>query len=315
MKDEQNSKVTILKSFLFFSASFIFGYCLTVFFHEFGHALTNQIFGCTNFTLYLHPFGKSAVESHDNYSFLPIYQQALIFIMGPMFDILCSTLIALPMWRTYKQKYLPFMMWNGLSFLGQGIGIMMDVIDRDSPWGMQTDGGRILNLTGISPTILFALATISLIIGCILLSLILPLVGISRKDSIIKISLIFIPGMVSYFTLTTIYASFFDESRLGERTGQLMSTSLLTIVLTLLYKPLQPLYHKIYPADTQIVQKRNIILTLNLMAGIMLVMWLISTSSFLLISCILVSSMALAIITLWKFGGNRKKVHSDHGEL
>ena len=302
MKDEKNSIEPILKSFLFFSASFIFGYCLTVFFHEFGHALFNRIFGCTNFTLFLHPFGKSAVESHDTYSILPIYQQALIFIMGPMFDILCSTLIAFPMWRTYKQKYLPFMMWNGLSFLGQGIGIMMDVIDRDSPWGMQTDGGRILNLTGISPTLLFSLGTISLIIGCILLSLILPLVGISKKDSLIKISLIFIPGMVSYFTLTTIYASFFDESRLGERKGQLISASLLTIVLTLLYKPLHSLYHKIYPADTQLVQKRNLVLALSLMTGVMLVMWAISASSYLFILSILVGVIALAIIVLWKFG-------------
>ncbi|WP_371806053.1 hypothetical protein [Candidatus Lokiarchaeum ossiferum] len=302
MNKDTHTQNALLKSFLFFSISFIFGYCLTIIFHEYGHALLNQMFGKTEFTLFYSPFGKSAVETRDDYSSLSITQQTLIYAMGPLFDIICSTLIAFPMWRTYKQKYLPFLMWNGLSFMGQGIGILMDVIDRDSPWGAQTDGGMILSLTGISPVFLFSISLLSVIIGCVLLSLILPLVGVSKTDSILKISLIFLPGMVFYFSLTTIYASIFDENRLGERKGQLISATLLTIFLTVIYKPLYRIYYKLYPVETQLVKKQNFIAAFSLMSGIMLFMWLISESSFALISASIFCITLLAIIVVWKLG-------------
>jgi len=183
-----------------------------------------------------------------------------------------------------KQKFLPFMMWNALSFLGQGIGIMMDALDYDSPWGRQTDGGMIISLTGISPTLLLGIGVFSLIIGCFFLSFILPFVGISKEDPLVKILLIFVPGMVVYFSLTTIHAALFDISRLGEKRGQLISATMLTFLLSLLYKPLYPLYQKFYQLPTKPVLNRNLLLALSLAGGVMLVMLIISETSFLLIT-------------------------------
>jgi hypothetical protein len=302
VKKENDNSTAILKGFLFFTASFIFGYCLTVLFHEFGHALIHNIFGLSNFTVFYHPFGISAVVSQDNISLLPTVQVFLTYLMGPLFDIICSTLIALPMWRARKQKYLPFMMWNGLSFLGQGIGIMMDALDYDSSWGRQTDGGMIISLTGISPNLLLGIAIFSILIGCVLLSLILPFVGISKEDPLVKIILIFVPGMAFYFSLTTIHASLFDISRLGEKQGQLIFATLLTFILSLLYKPLYPLYQKIYSLSPKPVINRNLLLTSSIMGGVMLVMWLISETSFALIACSLTGIITISSIIFWKFG-------------
>jgi hypothetical protein len=299
---ENKSDSQVFKSFLFFSLAFIFGYCLTVIFHELGHALFNEIFGLSNYTVFYHPFGKSAVESHDIQSTLPAIQRILIYAMGPLFDIICSSIIAFPMWRSQKSKYLPFMMWNALSFLGQGIGIMMDAIDYDSPWGKQTDGGMIISLSNMSPTLLLSLGILSLIIGCLLLILLLPHVGVSGEDSIFKIMGVLIPGMVSYFALTTLYASLFDVSRLGERQGQLFSGLILTLILSILYKPLSGLLQKIYPINSQAVHNKNLGITMGLAMGIMLYMLVISQTSILLVSSTLFLTMVIAIVLVSKLG-------------
>ena len=130
MKNQSRTKLienlkSGFNSFLLFSTSFIFGFCMTVLFHEFGHVLMNKIYGVP-FIIYYHPFGRSAVVSSLSDAGLSDLQILSVYITGPLFDIFCSTLIASFFWTVRKQKYIPILMWNSLSLFGQGIGLMLD---------------------------------------------------------------------------------------------------------------------------------------------------------------------------------------------
>jgi len=87
-----------LKSILLLLGAYRFSYCLGITFHETGHALAYTIFGLSDIRIYIHPFALSYASGS------PLTPEMMPFTrsMGPLFNLLCSSIVTLALWRKHN---------------------------------------------------------------------------------------------------------------------------------------------------------------------------------------------------------------------
>lgn len=236
--------ISTLKSILLVLGAYIFSYCLGLTFHEMGHALAYTILGISDIRIYVHPFALS----HCDRGPVPTEMLPFTGAMGPLFNIICSTIITIAVWRKRNPKLLPLIMCAGTAFTAEGVAIIIDIAGLP----LLTDWGKVMIIGGVSPIIMGIICVLFLVIGTIILLLLLPLVNISSRDSYLRRILISI-GFILYFIFSVIYVSIFDLNVLDNRLIALLSVIGFNFLLMALYKPVFPFLDRISHTDTSIV--------------------------------------------------------------
>ncbi|MFX1321724.1 MAG: hypothetical protein ACFFAQ_08770 [Promethearchaeota archaeon] len=226
-----------LKSMLLMLGAYTFSYCLGLTIHETGHALAYLIVGgISDIEIHVNPF----TESHVSCSYVPIKFFPFTGAMGPLFNLFCSSIITLVLWRKRNPKLLPLLMLAGTNFIVEGVGILIDIGDLP----MLSDWGKVMEIGGVSPIIMGIIAAVFIIIGSTIMLLLMPLVNVSLRDSYWK--RVFISsGSILYFIFVVFYVSIFAPNLLEDKSIPLFSAIGFNILLMALYKPAFPVLDRI----------------------------------------------------------------------
>ncbi|MGB3703323.1 MAG: hypothetical protein WA997_18835 [Anaerolineales bacterium] len=235
------SKRDTMKSMLFLASSFILAYCLQITVHELGHYFAGLLVGAEGGKIFLHPFLNSKVVFQSVPS---VPSQVFIGMMGVVTDILLATTFAFLAWRKTNVFTLPLVMWGSIAFIGEGIGMLGNIAAL--PYSFD-DVGQLM-LLDISPKPLIPLSIVFVIIGLIMMILIMPISGISPKDSFLKKLIAFFCCLPLYFTLAILYLRVFDPQNmdiLDVRMKQFIIGLVFAILLAICYKPMNKLLGRI----------------------------------------------------------------------
>jgi len=244
-------ELSTLKSILLLLGAYTFSYCLGLTFHEAGHALAYTILGLSDIRIYVHPFALS----HCDRGPVPTEMLPFTGAMGPLFNIICSTIITLAVWRKRNPKLLPLLMCAGTAFTAEGVAIIIDIAGLP----LLTDWGKVMIIGGVSPIIMGIICVFFLVIGTTIILLLLPLINISSRDSYLRRILISI-GFILYFIFSVIYVSIFDINVLDNRLIALFSAIGFNFLLMALYKPIFPYLDRLSHTDTSTVSWSAVII-------------------------------------------------------
>ena len=230
-----------LKSILLVFGAYTFSYCLGLIFHETGHALAYTIIGVTDIQIHVHPFALS----HCSSGYRPPELLPFTGSMGPLFNIICATIVSLSLWRIRNPKLLPLLMWAGTAYIVEGVAIFIDIVDLP----VLTDWGKVIIIGGVSPILMAIIGIVFLIIGSTFMLLLMPLENISHRDPFRKRYLI--PLSISvYFLLSVIYTSIFDIDVMENRIIAFFSSIIFSLLLTAIYKPIFPFLERLSHTET-----------------------------------------------------------------
>ncbi len=223
--------LSILKSILLVLGAYTFSYCLGLTFHEIGHALAYTIVGVTDIEIHVHPFALSYC-SHGS---RPTEVLPFTGSMGPLFNVVCATIVSLSLWRIRNPKLLPLLMWVGTAYIVEGVAMFMDIAGLP----ILTDWGKVIIIGGVSPVIIGIMGIVFITIGSIFMLLLLPLENVSHRDLFGRRYLI-TTSISVYFLLSVIYTSIFALYVLDNRLIAFFSTIIFNLLLTAIYKPIFP---------------------------------------------------------------------------
>ncbi|MHA2035122.1 MAG: hypothetical protein ACW98X_01735 [Promethearchaeota archaeon] len=260
-ESSKNYNLTILGSILLLLGSYTFSYILGLIFHESGHALAYTIVGIPNIRIHVHPFALSYCSS----GFRPPEVLPFTGSMGPILNLVCSSIISLSLWRKRNPKLLPLLMCAGTAYISEGIGIIIDLVDLP----LLTDWGKVMIIGGVSPIIIGIIGVVFLIIGSIFMLLLMPLQNISHRDVFWK-RLLITTSISVYFLLSVIYTSIFDASTLEWRLYAFFSALGFSILLTAIYKPIFPYLDRLSHTETTSIPRSAIIIALGSALGIII---------------------------------------------
>jgi hypothetical protein len=222
---------------LFLASSFILAYCLQITVHEFGHYFAGLLVGAEGGKIILHPFLNSKVIFQ---SIPSMSSQVFIGMMGVVVDMLLAITFAFLAWHKKNVFTLPLLMWGAIAFIGEGIGMLGNIAAL--PYSYD-DVGQLM-LLDISPKPLIPVSIAFVVIGLIMMILIMPVSGISPKDSFLKKLIAFFCCLPLYFTLAILYLKVFDPQNveiLDIRMKQFIIGLVFTVLLAACYKPMDKL--------------------------------------------------------------------------
>lgn len=219
-------ELSTLKSLFHLFGAFIFVFCLGATIHELGHAITITLLGCTATRIYVQPFTASCEKCFGGDPKVYGVYGALYGIMGPLSNVTCATIITLLLWRKRKPILLPLLMMGPISYLTEGVGIVIGIIELPS----LSDWGQVIINGNVSPVIVAIIGVAFLAIGIILMLSLFPLLNIKPDDSFMRKLAIF-SGLVVYGLLSLMYVSFFDPKRIINRTIVLISIIVLVLFI------------------------------------------------------------------------------------
>jgi hypothetical protein len=167
--------------------------------HEGGHALSYLALGAkitSITTLYVHPFEFSGYVRP-----IQFWSNPWSHVAGYTVSILASLLIFILLWRRCSTSNLPLVMLFPFVALTAGIGAIESMMTRTG------DFYNILYLTGLPPTLFYALGSILLVIGIFFLASLLPIFGLAPGD---WRSLLVVPtALLMWKILSTFVANHF----------------------------------------------------------------------------------------------------------
>lgn len=230
-----------LRSMLFIFSSFVLAYCLQTAVHELGHYLAGWSVGAQGGRIHLHPFLNSKVT----FTSVPsVSAQVTIGLMGVIADMVLATTFALLAWRRRGGLTLPLLMWGAIAFIGEGIGMLGNIAALPHSFD---DVGQLM-LLDISPKPLIPLSIAFVFVGAILMVMIMPIAGVSPRDSALKKLLAFFCGLPLYFAVAVLYLRVLHPQEVDirdVRMKQFVIGVVLAALLAVGYKPMDRLLRRV----------------------------------------------------------------------
>ena len=277
-----SSRFSLLKSIgLFMGASF-FAFLISGALHETGHYLSSTILGVPIRGIVLHPFGQDYNIYLGNFSVAlgtPL-RRAFNAFSGPFFAVFIGVMVSLLLWRIRAPVLLPLLMVGSTSLLIESVGIILEITDPNA----SGDWSRVMQL-GIPASILWLLAVIMLIGGCIWGLQLLPLAGIRFQDPFWQKLVVFLGGIPVLLLCTVIYQTLFGhdyyiptwrgymrmENLRMDKTIQMGASIILIAVTVALHKPLFPWLDRISHTPVGQVRWLDTLIAIGLGAAIVII--------------------------------------------
>lgn len=243
---------TILKTLLLIAGAFIFAYSFGVFIHEIGHVLAYQYYGVATKVFVLDPLGHSYMEPVKDYAAGELFQRS----GGSLVNIFCANIVFVLLWKKQNLYTFPILMWAPTAFIQESIAIILDVMN-----GLPFDWAFVV-AEGIPVFAVLCLSAIFLTVGCLIFLRLVALAGVRPHYSSLKIMTICIAGVAPFFILSLVYAGYFLVSDLDNwvisKSISLGASIVLSIFLSILFKPLYPILEKLLPVKTQKLERSHV---------------------------------------------------------
>jgi hypothetical protein len=272
MNANSSSRFTLLKAALLFMGASFFAFCLCTFVHEIGHYLSMKILGIPSGAIALNPFGANYAIRLGEYG-TPL-RRALFGFSGPFLTVLIGVMVSLLLWRRRAPVLLPLLMVGSTSLLTESVGMIFT----------SGDWAKVMQI-GIPAGVLWLLAVVMLIAGCIWMLQLLPLAGIRSQDPFWRKLVVFLAGIPVLLLCAVIYQTLFGgdyyipswggpslmENLRKVRTIQLGVSIVLLIMVTPLHKPLFPWLDRLSHTPAGQVRWRDTLIAIGLGAAIVII--------------------------------------------
>jgi hypothetical protein len=249
-----------VKPMLLLFGSWVFAYLLGVSIHEIGHALSTAKLGYTNIRIFLHPFELNYVTS-------TLHSSSLFFsISGPLFNLTIATVITIIFWKFRNQYTLPILMLGPATYISEGVAMLIDATAYPHS---NADWVRAVEF-GLPYAILWIMAFATIIIGCFIFLLLIPVFYDIRKNDRKKHFFIILTAIPGWYMLNVIYSSLFDLDRLIKIIIYFALSITLVILFTFTYNRIFTKLEKISPSETKSVTWKAVWISLSLTVVIIL---------------------------------------------
>ncbi|MFX1301298.1 MAG: hypothetical protein ACFFDE_10235 [Promethearchaeota archaeon] len=150
---------------------------------------------------------------------------------GPLFNLILSVIFLLLLWRERKPTPLPLMLWGPVAMVQEGVTFSLGLLtpSGDAQW---------VAAMGIPKVVLLGAGILILMAGIVLVTLLLPIVGIKQRDSFSRKASIVIVGMCSLMLIRSVYAIQTSPEAANENLFPLFFSILLAFFVVLLHEPL-----------------------------------------------------------------------------
>ena len=237
---------------LLVASAFTFAYCFGVAVHEVGHVVAYQYYGIATEKLVLDPFGHSYM--------VPVIENAAGELLqrsgGSLFNIFCACCLSAVFWKKHNLYAFPILMWAGAAFIQESVAIILDILN-----GSTFDWALVVK-EGISVYLVLLLSAVFMFIGCSIFLRLLAIAGVRPNYPITRIMMICLLGISPFFVLSLIYVSLFlvseQDNWVFSKSIALGASILLSLIFSLLFKPLYPMLQKILPINTQSISQGHV---------------------------------------------------------
>ena len=280
MTTQPSSRFTLLKAIGLFMGATFFAYLFSIFLHELGHYLTGVLLGVPEKGIVLNPFGKSYnIYLGDlTTAFGTPERRIASGIAQAIFDLLVSVGLSLALWQKRSPKLLPLLAMGSIALIHESVNMTMGVLNGYGDWSQ-------LSEVGVPAVLVILLAVFLLAAGCIWMLQLLPLTGISPRDSYWRKLAVYLAGMPLLMLCSVVFLTLFwadvyvpshhavtfrDVLRMDKVIFMAASTSL-SVIVTLLHKPLLPWLDRISHTPVAQVSSREVLIAIGLGLAIVIV--------------------------------------------
>jgi hypothetical protein len=268
-----SSHFSLLKAIGLFMGATLFAYLFSIFLHELGHYLVSALLDVPENGIVLNPFGKNYnIYLGDlTTAFGTSERRIASGLAGAMFDLLVSVVIGLALWRKRSPGLLPLLAMGSIALIHESANMAMGALRGYGDWSE-------LSEVGVPYSIVILLAVILLVVGCIWMLQLLPLTGISPSDPFWRKLAVFLAGMPLLMLCSVVFLTLFwadvyvpthhavtsmDVLRMDKVIFMIASTAL-SVIFTLLHKPLLPWLDRISHTPVAKVRGREVLIAIGL---------------------------------------------------
>jgi hypothetical protein len=273
MTTHASSRFTLLKAIGLFMGATFFAYLFSIFLHELGHYLVGVLLGVPGKGIVLNPFGANYnIYLGDlTTAFGTPERRIASGLAGAIFDLLVSVIISLALWRKRSPGLLPLLAMGSLALIHESVNMTMGVLKGYGDWSE-------LSEVGVPYGIVILLAVFLLAAGCIWMLQLLPLTGILPSDPFWRKLAVYLAGMPLLMLCSVVFLTLFwadvyvpshyavtlrDVLRMDKVIFMAASTSL-TVIVTLLHRPLLPWLDRISHTPVAQVRGREVLIAIGL---------------------------------------------------
>lgn len=239
MKSHPNN---LIRRILLLAGAFIFAFLLGEMVHEYGHYFSHLIFGSTETSVYLNPFGSSHIRGVTS---LPLNQMGITSAAGPLFNLFLGSLMLLLLWKHKSPTLLPLILWGPVAMIQESVTFN---------FGFLTPGGDAAWIAawGVPSSVIISFGVLLLITGLIFIAFLLSSRGITKNESFVHRLLIILLGMCSLMLIRFTYSAIASPEYIIENLIPIVFSLLLALIVVLI----QPLVMKIFLQGESIQSKR-----------------------------------------------------------
>jgi hypothetical protein len=271
--NDHSSRVSLLRAIGIFAGATFFAYPFSILLHELGHYLVGVFLGVPEKGIVLDPFGKNYnIYLGDlTTAFGTPGRRIASGVGGAVFDLLVSVGIGWALWRKRSPVLLTLLAMGSLALIHESVNMTMGVLKGYGDWSE-------LSEVGVPSLVVILLAVFLLVAGCIWMLHLIPLTGISPRDSFWRKLAVFLAGMPLLMLCSVVYLTLFggdvyvpthngvtsrDVLRIDKVIFMAASTGL-TVIFTLLHRPLLPWLDRISHTPVAQVRGRAVLIALGL---------------------------------------------------
>lgn len=224
-----------IKSILLLAGSFTFAFLAGEMTHEFGHYLAHLFYHTPNVQVHLDPFGNSRITGVTS---MPLDAAGVTSAAGPLFNLLVGLAFFLLLWRFRQPQLLPLLLWVPTAMIQEGVTFSL---------GLLTPGGdaQWIVASGIPEFLILSTGILLLLVGCVVMTLLLPVAGIEKSGPYGKNLRIVSIGMCSLMLLRSIHSFILFPRGILENLIPLVFSLLLAVIVVALYQPVAAIRREI----------------------------------------------------------------------
>ena len=265
--------IQLTRSLLLFFGAFLLAFILNSYvIHEAGHAFGGMLFGCKIEKLDINPFGTGSWESRCP-STLTMGQTGTFLqgMGGPIFGLPISIAITIILWRRRRPVLLPLLMSAPVVCIANFLGVLDSMLNYP---GHIFDYGLMLQ-NGVSPSIIWLIGIVSLVIGVILMNLLVPLTGLGIHEPFWKVLLLNLFTWPLYLLIRLFYQIIHSVESTGPMSLLILGV-ILAVCTALPFKPILKFSSRFINVEPVIPSSRAVWLSFGPGIGLAFVLTLIN---------------------------------------
>jgi hypothetical protein len=175
---------------------------------------------------------------------------------GSLFNILCACCVSSLFWKKHNLYAFAILMWSATAFIQESVAIILDVIN-----GLPFDWSFVV-AEGVPVSIVLCISVVFLFVGSGLFLRLLAIAGVRTFWPLTRLIALCVLAISPFFVISLIYAGLFlvsdQDNWVLSKSIALGASIALSLIFSLLFKPLYPVLERFLPIRDQVIKLSHI---------------------------------------------------------